>query len=290
MAESSREIKRRMASISNTQQITRAMEMIAGSKLRNAQETVIATRPYYERLTSSLGTALRAAEDSGENLPEVIRDRNGESYCLLVFTGDRGLAGGYNAAIVRRAEQFLQEHPGTEMVLVGRKARDHFRRRNQTSLAEFVGLGDQANLRTAQDIGHVIFDFFEHRLFDRVSILYTEYINTVTHRVKLRPVLPLPVQIRETQRSQLEPLYLYEPSIHAVLETLLPLYVNAAVYQALTEAKASELGARMTAMRNATDNAGELIRELRITYNRARQAQITREIAEIVGGADALQS
>ena len=121
MAESSREIKRRMASISNTQQITRAMEMIAGSKLRNAQETVIATRPYYERLTS-FWEPLSAAEDSGENLPEVIRDRNGESYCLLVFTGDRGLAV-YNAAIVRRAEQFLQEHPGTEMVLVGRKAR-----------------------------------------------------------------------------------------------------------------------------------------------------------------------
>ena len=290
MAQSGREIKRRITSISNTQQITKAMEMIAASKLRKAQETVVATRPYYERLTSSLGTALRAAELAGEDLPEVAEDRGGGSHCLLVLTGDRGLAGGYNAAVIRKAEEFMGERPGTEMVIVGRKARDHFRRRNQTSLAEFVGTGDEANLRTAQDIGHVIFDFFEHRLFDHVSILYTEYINTVTHRVKLRSVLPLPEQIKETASSGPEPLYLFEPSIHAVLETLLPLYVNAAVYQALTEAKASELGARMNAMHAATDNAGELIRELKVTHNRVRQAQITKEIAEIVGGADALQS
>lgn len=266
------------------------MEMIAASKLRSAQETVVSTRPYYERLTSSLGTALRAVEQAGEELPEVARNRGGDTHCLLVLAGDRGLAGGYNAAIIRQAEAFLKEHPQTEMVMVGRKVRDHFRRRNVTSLAEFVGIGDVANLRIAQDIGHVIFDFFQHRLFDNVTILYTEYINTVTHRVKLRGVLPLPEQIKETESEGPEALYVYEPSIHAVLETLVPLYVNAAVYQALTEAKASELGARMNAMRNATDNAGELIRELTISYNRARQAQITKEIAEIVGGADALQS
>ena len=290
MAQSSREIKRRISSISSTQQITKAMEMIAASKLRKAQETVISTRPYYERLTSSLGTALRAAEQAGEELPEIAQSGGGERHCLVVFTSDRGLAGGYNAAIIRQAEAFLREHPETEMVIVGRKARDHFRRRNRQFLAEFVGIGDEASLGQAQDIGHVVFDFFEHRLFDAVTILYTEFVNTVTHRVKLRNVLPLPAQIKEAERSGPEPLYLYEPSIHAVLETLIPLYVNSAVYQSLTEAKASELGARMNAMRNASDNAGELIRELNITYNRARQAQITKEIAEIVGGADALQS
>lgn len=290
MAQSSRDIKRRISSISKTQQITKAMEMIAASKLRGAQETVVSTRPYYERLTSSLGTALRAVEQAGEELPEMIQGRGGDSHCLLVLAGDRGLAGGYNSGIIRRAEAFLKEHPETEMVIVGRKVRDHFRRRNRTSLAEFVGIGDEANLRVAQDIGQVIFDFFEHGLFDNVTILYTEFINTVTHRVRLRNVLPLPEQIKEVKNAGPEPLYIYEPSITAVLETLVPLYVNAAVYQALTEAKASELGARMNAMRNASDNAVELIRELNITYNRARQAQITKEIAEIVGGADALQS
>ena len=290
MAQSSREIKRRISSISKTQQITKAMEMIAASKLRSAQETVISTRPYYERLTRSLGTALRAVEQAGEELPEMAQSRSGDSHCLLVLTGDRGLAGGYNSSIIRQAEAFMRKHPETEIVIVGRKARDYFRRRNKTALAEFVGIGDTANLRTAQDIGQVIFDFFEHGLFDHVTILYTEFINTVTHRAKLRNVLPLPEQIKEVENEGPEPLYIYEPSIHAVLETLVPLYVNAAVYQALTEAKASELGARMNAMRSASDNAGELIRELSLTYNRARQAQITKEIAEIVGGADALQS
>src|SRR5690554_5854640 len=121
MAQSSRDIKRRISSISKTQQITKAMEMIAASKLRSAQETVISTRPYYERLTSSLGTALRAAEQAGEDMPAIIRDRAGDSHCLLVFAADRGLAGGYNAAIIRQAEAFLKEYPDTEMVMVGRK-------------------------------------------------------------------------------------------------------------------------------------------------------------------------
>lgn len=290
MAQSSREIKRRISSISSTQQITKAMEMIAAAKLRKAQETVVSTRPYYERLTASLGTALQAAEQAGEELPEIAQNRSGDRHCLLVLTSDRGLAGGYNAAIIRQAEAFLREHPGTEMVIVGRKARDYFRRRNQTFLAEFIGVGDEPSLRQATDIGQVIFDFYVHGLFDKVTVLYTQFINTVTHRAALRGVLPITDQIKGQERSGPEPLYLYEPSIDAVLEILIPMYLNAAVYQSMTEAKASELGARMSAMRNATDNAGELIRDLNLTYNRVRQAQITKEIAEIVGGADALQA
>lgn len=290
MAQSSREIKRRISSITSTQQITKAMEMIAAAKLRKAQETAINTRPYYKRLTSSLATALLAAEQAGEDLPEVAQNRKGDKHCLLVLTSDRGLAGGYNASLIRQTEAFLREHPQTEIVIVGRKARDYFRRRGITSLAEFVGLGDEPTLRQAQDIGHVIFDFYAHGLFDSVSIMYTEFINTVSQRVALRQVLPISDQLDKPESSGPEALYLYEPSIHTVLETLVPLYVNAAVYQALSEAKASEFGARMTAMKSATDNAGELIQELNLTYNRARQAQITKEIAEIVGGADALQS
>lgn len=290
MAQSSREIKRRILSVTSTQQITKAMEMIAAAKLRKAQETVVGTRPYYDRLTNSLGQALGAAEEAGADLPEIAQTRTGERHCLLVFTSDKGLAGGYNASVIRRAEAFLKEHPETDMVIVGRKARDHFRRQGQTFLAEFVGLGDEPGLREAQDIGQVIFEFYEHGLFDHITILYTEFINTVTHNVALRNVLPLTNQLEKSKNEGPVPLYLYEPSIDAVLEALIPLYVDAAVYQAMTEAKASELGARMNAMRNATDNAGELIDELNLTYNRVRQAQITKEIAEIVGGADALQA
>lgn len=291
MAQSSRDIKRRIASVTSTQQITKAMEMIAAAKLRKAQETVISTRPYSERLSNSLAIVLDAAEKSGETLPEIAETRPGNKHCLLVFTSDRGLAGGYNASVIRQAEAFLQEHPETDMVIVGRKARDHFRRRNQTFLAEFVGLGDDPTLTQAQDIAQVIFDFYEHKLFDRVTILYTEFINTVTHRVVLKDVLPIVSEdLPEGNLEGPTPLYLFEPSVNSVLETLIPLYLQAAVYHSLMEAKASELGARMNAMRNATDNAGELIEELNLTYNRARQAQITKEIAEIVGGADALQS
>lgn len=291
MAESSRDIKRRIASVSSTQQITKAMEMVAAAKLRKAQETVISTRPYSERLSQSLAIVLDTAEKSGEDLPEIAQTRPGQRHCLLVFTSDRGLAGGYNAAVIKRAELFLAEHPETDMVIVGRKARDHFRRRNQTFLAEFVGLGDDPTLTQAQEISQVIFDFYEHGLFDRVSIVYTQFINTVTHQVMVADVLPVTAgDLPEGNLEELAPLYSFEPSVHAVLETLIPLYLQSAVYHSLMEAKASELGARMSAMRNATDNAGELIEELNLTYNRARQAQITKEIAEIVGGADALQS
>lgn len=290
MAESSREIKRRIASITSTQQITKAMEMVAAAKLRKAQETVINTRPYYERIATSLSTVLDGVKQGGEELPKIARDRGGEGHCLLVLTSDRGLAGGYNAAIIREAEAFLRKHPGTEMVIVGRKARDHFRRRGQTFLAEFINTGDDPSARQGQDIGQVILDFYEHGLFDKVTILYTKFINTVTHQVTVREVLPITDQLEDIKKDGPVPLYIFEPSINAVLEALVPLYLHTAVYQALTEAKASELGARMNAMRNATDNAGELIQELNLTYNRARQAQITKEIAEIVGGADALQS
>ena len=293
MAQSGREIKRRIASIESTQQITKAMEMIAAAKLRKAQEAVVATRPYFERLEASLSNALAAVERAGEDIPEIAKTRPGERHCLVVVTADRGLAGSYNSAVIRHAEEFLEEYPDTQMVIVGRKARDHFRRRNQTFLAEYVNLGDDLNPRQAQDIGQVIYDFYVHDLFDRVTILYTKFINTVTHRVELRQVLPIAERDPEIDvqaRKSPEALYLYEPSVKEVLEVVVPLFIDAAVFQSLVEAKASELGARMTAMRNASDNAGELIKELNLSFNRARQAVITKEIAEIVGGADALES
>jgi len=288
MARTSREIKRRIASISSTQQITKAMEMVAAAKLRKVQDKVTGTRPYYDRLARSLGVVLAAAERTGLELPAAAQARRGERHCLIVLSSDRGLAGGYNASILRRTESFLAEHPQTEMVLVGRKARDYFRRRNRTALAEFVGLGDEPQAKQAANIGGVVLDFYLHGMFDHVTVLYTQFVSTMTQRVTLRPVLPVPR--REVEQSGPEPVYLFEPSAQAVLEGLIPLYVNAAVYQSLIEAKASEMAARMNAMGQATDNAEELITELNKTYHRMRQAQITKEIAEIVGGADALQA
>lgn len=289
MARTSREIKRRIASISSTQQITRAMEMVAAAKLRKVQDRVASTRPYYERLAGSLAVVLQAVEGSGVELPEIAQRRTGERHCLVVLSSDRGLAGGYNTNVIRRAEAFLQEHPHAELVIVGRKARDYFRRRNRTALAEYVGLGDEPQFRQGMDIGQVILDFYLHGMFDQVAILYTQFINTLTQRVRLRPVLPIQSEIASGSSGP-EPVYIFEPSATAVLEELIPLYVNAAIYQSLIEAKASEMAARMNAMAQATDNAEELIEELNKTFHRMRQAQITKEIAEIVGGADALQA
>lgn len=291
MAKSSREIKRRIASITSTQQITRAMEMVAAAKLRRAQQMVPSTRPYFKSLHTSLGILLEAAQQRDVEVPWL--SSAGDSHCLIVFTSDRGLAGGYNAAVIRRAEAFLEEHPTAQVVVVGRKARDHLSRKGVTFLAEFVNLGDSPSPRQAWDIAQVVMDFYLHGLFDRISVLYSKFINTVTHEVTLRTVMPIEAGDELVQRGRESGFaadYIYEPSLDVVLESVIPLYFQAAVYESLIEAKASELGARMVAMRNATDNAGELIRELNLSYHRARQAQITKEIAEIVGGADALES
>jgi len=292
VAQSGREIKRRMTTIRSIQQITKAMEMVAASKLRQAQTKAQATRPYFARLQQSLARALAAAERVGEELPPIAQRRDGDRHCLIVVTSDRGLAGGYNANVLRKAAEFLEEHPETLLVVVGRKARDYFRRRNRDTLGEFINLGDTITTGQAHQIGQMIYDFYVHDLFDKATILYTQFINTVTHRVELRPVLPISdayTGAAPGEEAGFDAVYYYEPSLSQVIDTVVPLLIDAAIFQSLMEAKASELGARMTAMRNASDNAGELIRELTLSFNRARQAAITKEIAEIVGGADALE-
>src|SRR5690554_993532 len=168
-----------MNTIRNIQQITKAMEMIAASKLRQAQTKAQATRPYFVRLQASLARALAAAERVGEELPPIATSRDGQRHCLVVITSDQGLAGGYNAFVLRRASEFIAEHPDTQLIVVGRKARDHFRRRDHQILAEFVNLGDNISTGQAHQIGQVIYDFYVHDLFDKVTILYTKFINTV---------------------------------------------------------------------------------------------------------------
>lgn len=292
MAQSTRDIKRRIQSVQNTQQITKAMEMIAAAKLRKAQARVEKTRPYLDRIEHTVGRILDAARQEGEELPQIAQAREGNRHCLVVVTADRGLAGGYNANILRRAEQFLKENPDTQMIVVGRKGRDYFRRREQAFLAEYVNIGDEIDFRQAQEIGQVIQEFYLGDLFDTVSILYTKFINSVTHRITLEKILPFEQKATEDGQKNSGPkaLYRYEPSISGVLSTMLPLFIDTAIYQALADANASEQGSRMSAMRNATDNAGEMIKALTLSFNRARQAAITTEISEIVGGAEALRS
>ncbi len=290
MAQSGRDLKRRMQTVKNTQQITKAMEMIAASKLRRAQERVERSRPYRKRLEQSLGRALRAASAAGEEVPSIVRSNDGERACLIVVTSDRGLAGGYNANILRQAEEFLREHEDVQMVLVGRKARDYFRRLDKPFLADYVYLGDKPNFNQAQEISQVVQEFYRNDLFDKVVILYTHFVSTVIHKTEMQQILPLTeLEAEKTPVARgVQPLYLYEPSVGDVLQTLVPLYVDTVVFQALLEAQASEQGSRMNAMHSASDNAGELLEQLSLSFNRARQSAITTEISEIVGGAEAL--
>ncbi|NLY11605.1 MAG: ATP synthase F1 subunit gamma [Firmicutes bacterium] len=288
MAQSVRDIKRRIQSVENTQQITKAMEMIAAAKLRKVQEQVLKGRPYLDRLSTSLSRILSRAAKDGSELPAIAAKKEGDRRCLIVITSDRGLAGGYNANIIREADNYLSDNPDTQLILIGRKARDYYRRTNHSFLAEYVGIGERVGFRQAQEIGETVQDFYLHDLFDRVDILYTRFVNSAVHRITLSQILPL--EESQEEANGLEAVFFYEPSIQSVLQAMVPLYIDTVLFQAMVEASASEQGARMMAMKNATDNAGELIRELNLSYNKARQASITTEIAEIVGGAEALKS
>ncbi len=302
MAQSGRDIKRRMQTVKNTQQITKAMEMIAAAKLRKAQQRVERSRPYRNQIEQSLVRALSAARSAGEEVPELVRSSDGDRVCLVVITSDRGLAGGYNANILRQAEEYLRQHDDVQLVLIGRKARDYFRRRDQAYLADYVYLGDEPLFAQAQEISQVVQEFYINDLFDKVVILFTRFVSTINHRADLQQILPLGVfdssdyantnqgnrEQGQELSSEVQSLYWYEPSVGEVLAAMVPLYIDTVIFQALLESIASEQGSRMNAMRSASDNAGELLDALNLSFNRARQGAITTELSEIVGGAEAL--
>lgn len=294
MAQTGRDIQRRMNTIRNTQQITKAMEMIAGVKLRKAQERVERTRPYQQRLRETLRRVWQAAAFEGDTLPPIARTAEGDGHCLIVVTADKGLAGGYNSNVLRQAEAFRREHENTQLVLIGRKARDFYRRRGVRFLADWVNVGDNVRFSEAREISSVVQEFYLGSLFSNISLLFTEFHSAVSQRPVVKRLLPLSDEPNAEEgpapAQGPKPLYMYEPSLPGVLSRMVPLYLDSAIYHGLLEGAASEQGARVTAMRNASDNAGELIEELNLTYNRIRQGVITKEISEIVGGAEALES
>ncbi len=282
-----RDIKRRIRSIKNTQQITKAMEMVAAARLRRAQEKVLAARPYAEEIRGLIRRLVAAREDISHPL---LAARARRSVAYVLFTADRGLCGAYNAHVIRRAQAALAaEEKEKGLVAVGRKGRDFFRRRGYSFLAEFLALGDDPTWTQAQGIARSLIDLYVAGIVDEINLLYMTFVSVGRQQptcVKLLPIEPFTfaAEEREAMRE-----YLFEPEPEQVLEVLLPRFIEAQVYRALLEAKASEHAARMIAMRNATDNAGEMIRKLTLSFNKARQAAITKEIAEIVGGAEALR-
>ncbi|MDW7674493.1 MAG: ATP synthase F1 subunit gamma [Bacillota bacterium] len=279
-----RDIKRRIRSVKNTQQITKAMKMVAAAKLRKAQERVIAARPYKGKLKEVLG---RLAQASGHVNHPLLHVRQAKKVAYVLVTADRGLCGGYNANVIRKAMVQLTDSPvEADLIAVGKKGRDFFRRKKQNISKEFIGLGEEISMAEGRQLARFLMDAYEKGEYDEVYLVYTEFITAMRQKPEVVKLLPIDPP-EETKVDETE--YIFEPHAEDVLATLLPRYVENQVYQVLLEAKASEHGARMTAMGSATDNAAEMISKLTLSYNRARQAAITREISEIVGGANALE-
>jgi F-type H+-transporting ATPase subunit gamma len=294
---STREIRRRIRSVKNTAQITKAMQMVASSKMRRAQERVQQSRPYADQLRALVSRLARVTgEDVGEEIA-LLKQRPVHKIGIVVITPDGGLCGALPSNINRKAAataieeqtRFAEqgERPTVDYVAVGRKGRDFVLRNQLHLIAEFTNYGDRPSLQDASAIAQVAVDAFLNGEADVVYLVYPKFVNTVSqvpNTVQLLPVQPPTEQEGESKTIE----YIYEPDAASIYEALLPRYVNVQVYQALLETIASFFSAQMVAMKNATDNANDLLQDLTLTYNKARQASITTEILEVVSGAAAL--
>ncbi|AEF95448.1 ATP synthase gamma chain [Desulfotomaculum nigrificans CO-1-SRB] len=281
---SARDLRRRIKSIKSTQQITKAMKMVAAAKLRRAQEAVESARPFALKIKDVLS---RVAAASGGAKHPLLEVREVKRTAYVVITADRGLCGGFNANILRRAAGELQKDNNPAIVAVGRKSRDYFTRRNFDVVASFVRLGETIQFSQAKEIAKFVMDKYVAGEFDEVYLVFSEFVNVLTQRPVKVKLLPVETPAEEKKGPAVE--YIFEPNAESVLASLLPTYVETTVFRAMLESKAGEQGARMTAMDSATKNAKELIHKLTLSLNRARQAAITKEISEIVGGAAALE-
>ena len=279
-------IRRRIKGIQSTAKITRAMEMIAASKMRKAQERGLAGRPYSEKITQVM-SALSALPVEVGALHPLLRRRPVTKISIVHITPDRGLAGGIVSNINRKTAGFILEaNVPVNLIAVGRKGLDFLRRTGQNVIAEFIGLGDRPSLIDTLPISHIIIDDFSNANVDEVYLAYTQFINTMVQKTVVERILPVePAPIPAPENVE----YIYEPGPDNVLGGLLPRFVEMQVYHHILEAIASEQSARMVSMRNATENANELIDDLTLAYNKARQEMITRELLDITGGAAALE-
>ncbi len=284
-----RQITRRIRSIQSTAKTTRAMSLVAGSKMRKAQQMALAHRPYADQLRWLLADVVESLTASGNEdgtaLHPLLEKGDGISPGLIVITPDRGLCGGLNTNIIRMAGSFGADHPQTKVISVGRKGYDFFRRTNLEMVGQFTKLGDYPSYDDIRPIAKLVMDAFTTGEIDSVSIVYPRFINTVVQRPETQELLPVtPPEDAEVKAVD----YIYEPDTSQVLETLLPRYVEIQIYRLVLEMAASEQSARMVAMRNATDAAQDMIQLLTLERNKVRQEQITKELLDITGGVEAL--
>ncbi|HUQ07595.1 MAG TPA: ATP synthase F1 subunit gamma [Kofleriaceae bacterium] len=281
-------IRKRIGSVKSTRKITRAMKLVAAAKLRRAQDAIIAARPYASALSQVVS---ELAEDAGTDAHPLFEDRKGKKTAIVAFTSDRGLAGAFNANVVKKVEAFVaNELPADSEVslrLVGRKANQYFSRRN-ANIASFdaAATGPTALALAGETATRIVDDFLEKRV-DRVFLVYNEFKSAITQTVVVKQILPVVPEKGAAARTRVD--YTYEPGREELLARLVPLYLQIGLYRAALETIAGEFGARMSAMESATKNAGEMISKLTLEYNRARQASITKELLEIIGGAEALK-
>jgi F-type H+-transporting ATPase subunit gamma len=290
------DIKRRIRSVRNTRKITRAMELVAAAKLRKAQARIEAMRPYADRMLELMAGTARAST-SVRGLPLLQQRESVETVAIVPLTGDRGLAGAFNSQILRRAlaldRELRADGKKVRWVAVGRRGTGSLRFRRLELAGEFTGFTDRPRYADAQAIAHRLAELYTNEDVDRVVVVYNHFESPLVQRVTVQDVLPLSEDLLETDEAErredaLRGDFIFEPEPEEILERLLPVYVETELYRALLESAASEHGARMTAMRNASKNAGELIDSLTLAMNRARQAEITQEILEVVAGAEAL--
>lgn len=284
MAQSMKDIKRRIRSISSTKQITKAMELVASAKLRKARQKLEMTRPYYQTLVRSIREILSST--TGIRHP-LLEKREVKNKAFIVITGDRGLAGGYNSNVIKLAESQIDDKERAVILAVGLKGRDYFKRRDYNIVGEFLNISEDPQFIDASSIGSLAIELYKDGKVDEVNLVYTRFKSAMSQEPTILKLLP--VENIEEEDKGPRTLIEYEPSPEVVLDYLIPKYIHSAIYGALIESSASEQGARRTAMESATDNAEEMIEDLALKYNRARQASITQEISEIVGGAEALK-
>ncbi len=283
------DMRRRIKSVKNTQQITKAMKMVAAAKLKRAQDRVTAARPYAKKMTDVLSALSSNVTDEFSH--PLLDARGDENYLVVLVTADKGLAGGFNANVIKATQAFIAQHPdkSIDMVAVGRKGRDFFKRRQTTISEEYIGLTGRgtANYSDAADISaEIIRRFSEDEAIDKVFLVFTEFKTVLSQKPIVEQLLPIPKIEASDEDSIAE--YIYEQPAAEIFGKLLPKQVETQVYRALLESVASEQGSRMTAMDSASKNAGELIDSLTLNMNRIRQAAITKEIIEVVSGAAAL--
>jgi F-type H+-transporting ATPase subunit gamma len=294
---STQDLKRRVRSITNTRKVTKAMELVASARLRRSQMRIESMRPYADRMLELMAGVSKAA--GAVRLPLLERRENVQKIAIVAVTADRGLAGGFNAQVIRRSLALQREARAAGQDVVwfstGRKAASTLRFRRLEVAQSWTGFSERPAYSDAQALAHAVSEAFVNGDVDKVVVVYNAFVSALTQKVTVRELLPISAELLEEAGETTDdegpshtPDFIYEPEPEEILARLLPVYVETEIYRALLESAASEQGARMTAMRNASKAAGELIDALTLAMNRARQAEITQEILEVVAGADAL--